>query len=99
MLCFLLGLWGLGFFGWLVFGLGWSFKAIAHLKIWTHLSSVTRTIKTQYFLLSSALVHDIPALPSHTWQLALQLHSRLTFHKSVEDSVLQLYISQCCQDS
>lgn len=89
----LLGLGGLGFFGWLVFGLGWTFKAVAHLKIWTHLSEVTRIIKSQYFLLSSVLVQDIPAVPSHTWQPALQLYSRITFHKSLEDSVLQLYMS------
>lgn len=92
MLCFARAL-GFGFFRWLVFGLGWIFKAVAHLKIRTYLSGVARTIKSQYFLLSSVLVQDIPALPSHTWQPALQLYSRLTFHKSVEDSVLQLYVS------
>lgn len=36
---------GVGFFGWLVFGLGWIFKAVAHLKIWTHFSGMTRTLK------------------------------------------------------
>lgn len=60
---------------WLVFGLGWGFKAILHMKIQAHFSRLTSTIKNQYVLLSSVLVKDTlaPALPSYTWQPALQL--------------------------
>lgn len=60
---------------WLVFGLGWGFKAVPHTKIQTHFSRLTSTIKSQYVLLSSVLAERslAPALPSHTWQPALQL--------------------------
>jgi len=72
--CFVGGL-GFGFFfSWLVFGLGWVFKSVAHMKILTHFSRMTSTIKSQYFLLSSVLERDILALPSHTRQPALQLY-------------------------
>lgn len=52
MLCFVEGLggWVWGFF------VGWVFKAVAHMEIWTHFSRMTSTIKSQYFLLSSVLV-------------------------------------------